>query len=266
MYGLQGIVTPRPLLFIGNKRSGSSHLTRLLNLHPDIFVTHESDVMWILYQWSSRLRFMCYPWDGPLGMTETLMTCGQFLVRDQPADGLFQIIQEHLMARGSTFQAAEPNKRPLWLGDKKPVQHADPRLQRFIGSHFDDAKYIHLIRSPRAVVASTLAAAETWAPVPYWRYGTAKTLLDRWVIHEQWVLQMKAQQSIAIVTVRFEDLCKNAANELDRICDLLGLEMTPQMASSATAMTRSTANKAATVNELGMPDHARALLERYGYE
>jgi len=34
----------RPLFLVGNKRSGTSQLVRLLNLHPKIFVAHESDV------------------------------------------------------------------------------------------------------------------------------------------------------------------------------------------------------------------------------
>ena len=33
--------TPKPVFFIGNKRSGTSLLVRLMNLHPEVFVTHE---------------------------------------------------------------------------------------------------------------------------------------------------------------------------------------------------------------------------------
>jgi hypothetical protein len=39
-----------PLQFIGNKRSGSSYLTTLLNRIPEVFCTNESDVAWLLYQ------------------------------------------------------------------------------------------------------------------------------------------------------------------------------------------------------------------------
>ena len=38
----------RPLFLVGNKRSGTSHLVRLLNLHPQVFVSHESDIVWAL--------------------------------------------------------------------------------------------------------------------------------------------------------------------------------------------------------------------------
>lgn len=41
---------PRPLFIIGNKRSGSTLMTDLPNVHPRVFVSHESDIAWILYQ------------------------------------------------------------------------------------------------------------------------------------------------------------------------------------------------------------------------
>ena len=39
-----------PLFIIGNKRWGTSQLVRMLNLHPLMFVSDESDISWILYQ------------------------------------------------------------------------------------------------------------------------------------------------------------------------------------------------------------------------
>src|SRR3954454_6758131 len=69
------------LFFVGNKRSGTSLLVELLNFHPDVFVTPESDIVWILYQmrggWPET--FQCYPWDGPAGMNRTLEAAGTIL-------------------------------------------------------------------------------------------------------------------------------------------------------------------------------------------
>jgi hypothetical protein len=39
-----------PLFIVGNKRSETSQLVRILNLHPQVFEYHESDISWILYQ------------------------------------------------------------------------------------------------------------------------------------------------------------------------------------------------------------------------
>ena len=41
---------PKPLFIMGNKRSGSTLMTDLLNSHANVFVSHESDIAWILYQ------------------------------------------------------------------------------------------------------------------------------------------------------------------------------------------------------------------------
>ena len=47
----------RPLFIIGNKRSGTSQLVRILNLHPEIFIAHESDIIWILHQFYRQEPF-----------------------------------------------------------------------------------------------------------------------------------------------------------------------------------------------------------------
>jgi LPS sulfotransferase NodH len=41
---------PEPLFVIGSKRSGSTLAVNLLNAHPRVFASHESDSLWILYQ------------------------------------------------------------------------------------------------------------------------------------------------------------------------------------------------------------------------
>ena len=43
------------LFIVGNKRSGSTHLMRLLNLHENIFVTNESDIVWVLYCYHNNI-------------------------------------------------------------------------------------------------------------------------------------------------------------------------------------------------------------------
>jgi LPS sulfotransferase NodH len=37
---------PKPLFIMGNKRSGSTLMTDLLNSHTNVFVSHESDIAW----------------------------------------------------------------------------------------------------------------------------------------------------------------------------------------------------------------------------
>src|SRR5690242_3352977 len=127
------MLNPRSLFLLGNKRSGTSHLVRLLNLHPAVFVAHESDVIWILYQMANGLLFHCYPWDGPRGMEATLKQCADLLdceaVTSRPMTTipeLFNRILLRVMEQGSAVQQRYVKGELGWIGDKKPVQHADP--------------------------------------------------------------------------------------------------------------------------------------------
>ena len=65
---------PKPLFIIGNKRSGSTLTTDLLNSHPNIFVSHESDIAWILFQANDGKpeRYKPHPLDSTLMMSSTL--------------------------------------------------------------------------------------------------------------------------------------------------------------------------------------------------
>lgn len=259
----------RPLFLIGNKRSGTSHLTRLLNLHPDVFVTHESDAIWLLYQWARNEGFRCYPWDGPAGMEATLAVCADLLTTPPGGEtarsvpDLFEAMQRRLMAVGSAVQQPYPEKQPTWIGDKKPAQQADPVIHRFIEAHLPGARYVHLIRHPKAVVASMRRAGRTWAKVPYWRSSPA-AILERWATHERWVLAVKAAAPERVLTTRFEDLTQTPADELRRILAFLELDESPATAS-ATAGTHAAPNDKYDNVTLALDEPARALMRQYGY-
>ena len=47
---------PKPLFIMGNKRSGSTLMADLLNSHANVFVSHESDIAWIL---TVKLEDLC---------------------------------------------------------------------------------------------------------------------------------------------------------------------------------------------------------------
>ena len=257
-------MAPRGLFLLGNKRSGSSLLARLLSLHPRVRVTHESDLAWILYQardgWPRRFR--CHPWDGPLGMRATLRSCGSVL-RSALAAG------EETAAVFRRVQSALPGEeapRPeilAWLGDKKPVQQADPRVHAFLRERFADARYVHLVRHPRAVVASMIEAAGRWQVAPAWWKREPRRILERWAVHEEWALRAVALGDA--YGLRFEDLCRAPAETLGALFGFLGLDLPGETADRARAMVRRDSNR--KHEAFALPSHPRAdrLLERYGY-
>jgi hypothetical protein len=260
----------KAVFLIGNKRSGTSHFVRLLNLHPEVFVTHESDVIWILYQMAHRLPFRCYPWDGPRGMEATLEACTG-IIREESKDlsdegavaGLFHRIEQWLMQRGSKVQ--EPyNKRALaWEGDKKPVQQADPRIVSFILHHFPTARFIHVIRHPQMTVSSMVAAGRTRAKVEYWK-APPDVILERWAIHEEWVLAVKAQGA-PVFSLRFEDLCANPAAGMAQVFEFLGLTLPQEITTDLQGLTRQDENRKHESFRLPCSERAEKVMEHYGY-
>src|SRR3954451_10929116 len=72
---------PRPLFIVGSKRSGSTLMSNLLNAHPEVFVSHESDILWILYQARNGrpARYVRHPLDSELMMSSTVRGCRRIL-------------------------------------------------------------------------------------------------------------------------------------------------------------------------------------------
>jgi hypothetical protein len=252
---------PRGLFLLGNKRSGSSLLARLLSLHPRVRVTHESDIAWILYQardgWPRRFR--CHPWDGPLGMRATLRSCRNLLrsalEAGEETSAVFLRVQSAL---------AELPLEPLaWLGDKKPVQQADPRIHAFLRDRFPDARYVHLVRHPQAVVASMIEAAGRWQVAPAWWKREPRRILERWAVHEEWALRAVALGDG--YGLRFEDLCREPAETLGALFGFLGLDLPGETADRARAMVRPEPNRKYDSFPLPLHPKADGLRERYGY-
>lgn len=254
---------PRPLFIVGSKRSGSTLTANLLNAHPEVFVSHESDILWILYQARNGppARYVRHPLDSELMMSSTVRSCRRILrsALGRPPSGgqivdAFHRAQERLMDeyfhppleqrlkravlkagkdrsprglwRAFRQQSDLPRKQSLaWTGDKKHAQYLDPALRPFIREHFPDARFIHVVRDPRGMVASTLEAARRWKVMPDYFRGTPEQILERWAATEEWALRMK-EDGADIITVRLEDLWRDPFAVAARILGFLDLEAT----------------------------------------
>ena len=115
------------LFVVGNKRSGTSLLVRLLNAHPNLYMSHESDILWLLYCHDNGLPFEPHPDDGFLGASYTLKQAAQFFDSDKRIPEIFERVQHHLMRVGSPWLDAMEKPALTCMGDKKPVQMTDPR-------------------------------------------------------------------------------------------------------------------------------------------
>lgn len=262
----------RPLFLMGNKRSGTSLLVRLLNAHPNVFVTREADLIWILYQLQhgNPDTFARYEWDGSVGLQATLdASRGMFSERVEgraEIRSLFTAMQEHLLAHGSQSSGRAAKREVLWQGDKKPVQHCDPAIRAFLKENFTDAKYLHIIRHPTAVVGSMSEVATRWSSgvPPYWHAGR-REILDRWTIHEEWVLDAKRVDMMPVHSLKLEDLALAPVDTFRRVLEFLGLEMSSRMEDVLKQNVSPSPNEPYRGLQLEFSARDRQVMAHYGY-
>jgi hypothetical protein len=252
----------RPLFIVGNKRSGTSHLVRLLNLHPRVFVSHESDIVWALYQFANNQPFQPHPWDSERGLRHTVESCADLFRREHsPRENLFAV-QQRLMEAGTPFLLPQTKIGLLWIGDKKPFQHGDPQLVDFILEHFPDAHFLHIVRHPFAVALSSARFNERRGG-DFWLGLTLEEKVERWTFHEQQVLSLRDKLPDRVHSLRYEDLCENTCEELSRVFAFLQLSAAPAMLEQAARQTRSLARR---VPVIACSKETTRVAGGYGYD
>jgi Sulfotransferase family len=268
---------PKPLFIMGSKCSGSTHLVNALNLHPQVYVTHESDIVWILYQIykDAPERFRSYPLDEDKGMWATLKKYSGIL-ESVPAgtndykrivQAFYDVLLQINEIGRDGWDDPQGKKNLAWTGDKKPVQYSDPEIQSFLNSAFPEARYIHLIRNPRFVVASMVDAAKNWGDqsVPaYWK-ETSQKVLESWASHEEWVLRIKSRIPNSVHTVRLEDLSDDPVRTMSEAFGFLDLDFPSGTEKLVAKWTWKNPNRRHESFDLSISPRAHRIMQTYGY-
>jgi hypothetical protein len=250
----------KAVFIVGNKRSGSTQLMELLNLHPNIFVSNESDIIWILYCFHNNLDIVSYQWDTPVGMNKVLeeVQIQKLLSKDKTPFENFVAFQTTLMKQGFARIKPANKENLLWIGDQKPFQQIDPELMPFIKENFPGAKFIHLIRHPFPVVRSSQVFVGQ-----LWKGMSADEILQRWTMHEQWVVKEKEKNEVPILDVKYEDIVSHTPQEMVRIFDFLEVTYSDSILKEARNITRSTIK---LHPRLSCPPETQAIMAQYGYK
>lgn len=177
-----------PFFIIGTQRSGTTLLTRMLSAHPELFIQNEM---------------------------------GDWGVFDKPysPEQLHERIVNKLGSHGVNVKDLQ-EKGMLW-GWKDPM--LTPHIFELAAS-YPDAKFIVLVRDPRAVVASYIDNA--------WGLGTnAYTGALRWkneVAHQLTLLNVYPNRCLLL---KYESLINNTAECLESIVHFIGVEYSDSMLS-----------------------------------
>lgn len=199
------------LLIVGCPRSGTTWLQRLLAAHPKVRTGQESDLFDTyvgpqLRAWRTGLD-AASSGRGGLGLgcyldedafRRTLRTYALSLI--EPMVGR--------LAPDEVFVEKTPG-HILWIPE--------------ILDLFPQTRFIHVVRDARDVVASLLAASQSWGSG--WAPRRAGSAAATWRSHVEAGLAAARQlPGTQLIEVRYEDLHANPIGQLRRAADLLGLE------------------------------------------
>ncbi|MBT8233674.1 MAG: sulfotransferase [Saprospiraceae bacterium] len=253
-----------PLFIVGHKRSGSTFLGRILNMHPEIYISNETDILWLLFQHYNKLKFEKHPHDGPFGLNKSLEKYAEELESDLSPYEMFCKIQMRAMEDG--FMSYEPTRKPelKYLGDQKPFQNADPQLVDFCAENFPPCKYLHLIRHPKDVVRSCKRFGPGKDGGWMWKDKKKQEILSDWVKAENWVDLIKHQNKRSVIDLRYEDLVNEPIASMKNVFDNLNLTYSESLLRRI-ENTIIKNNRKKKIH-LKITREAQEVVERYNYE
>ena len=245
------------VFFIGNKRSGTTHFVKVINRHRRVFVAPEADLVWSLFCHEAGQPIVRYPDDGDLGLRRTLASFESLITSDDktPQEKFKLVLSE--MAR----RVGKDPEELTWIGDKKPVQQADPQQFAFALKHWPNARFIHLVRHPQAVVNSMIRARDRLTWMDIWKQSP-EALMDFWARNERRVLDHKQSGAAPILTVRFDDLTDDAARTWPQIAAFLGLEPDDVLRAAA-EFTRSEQDRKYDEHQIPLTPQAAEIVKIY---
>ena len=210
------------VFIVGSPRSGTTWLQRLLATHPQVQTGQESRVFFYI---ASQFQM----WRQDLASAEVIGRGGTGLAC-YLNEAEFLAIQRKYLASllAPMLQGLQPGQ--IFL--EKTPGHA--LFITEIVQLLPAAKIIHLVRDPRDVVASLLAAAKGWGKS--WAPRDVKMALQEWRWHVEAV--HKAAPRLAagqFWEVCYEDLVDNPARQLRLAADFLHLPWQDEEIAAAIA-------------------------------
>jgi hypothetical protein len=243
----------RPIFLVGCGRSGTTIVYELLCEHPDLAWFSNYAERWPAFPQletltrlrdigairRSRSRFVPLPveghdlWDrcGPQEPRHRNAPLTEADVDAEHAQRVREIVTAHVKYhRGSRF--INKNTR-------------NSRRALYLDAIFQDAMFVHVIRDPRAVVASLLAV-HWWADLPLWwnedrttRALVAEGSKPEAVAAEHWVRSVERLLADArrlptsrYLEIRYEVFTESPETVLSSVCAFADLSFAPRLAES----------------------------------
>lgn len=207
-----------PLFVVGMWRSGTSLLYALLNQHPQIGLMYESDMLtlsplFFIPRKSSWWLNKVDSWNGALSRHKIDPTTIPGDITDLP-NAFRAVAQQYASKKGAT----------VW-GCKSPTYY--DCMNQF-ADWYQDAKFIVIWRDPADVCRSIVRAAEK---SPWF----AQSGMDLRAILGYRRMKQEADELVRrganIYQVQYDELVREPEKTLTAICEFIGIEFEPRMAS-----------------------------------
>ncbi len=207
----------KPFFFVGNRRSGTSMFTMVLNEHNNIYMSLEADSLWYIHTEGANT----IPPDDLVHMSDyvprRVANADQYLQYDQligtPRAKFFQDIlhiKEHGVYGRQDPYPEKLDEDILWIGEKKPGVASNPAMRDWMIDNFPDARYLHLVRDPRYVIGSMARLG--------WANGNIEFLTELWVELEDQAHEFNC------LRLKFEEVSKDPFWALANVAEYLDLD------------------------------------------
>ncbi|HTW63512.1 MAG TPA: sulfotransferase [Bryobacteraceae bacterium] len=239
--------TAAPIFIVGSPRSGTTLIRQLLDRHPSIAICDETHFLPLVYARRKAFGDLAVESNRRRLISEYLVN-RHFKRASLNAPELAERLSREAISYQAmftsilTYYADLQGKRRI--GEKSP-QHA-LHLET-LREWFRDSLIIHMVRDPRACVASMLHKP--------WSRGSALGNALRWMKLSQAARKFRGQPGY--LEVRYEALVTDPDGELRKVCAFVNEEYSPLMLAaegsfSTDGRTRDRARRSVSSERLGV--------------
>jgi hypothetical protein len=221
--------TDIPIFFIVSKgRSGSTLLLNLLDANPNTVVPLESTFLVHLYtkykhvkKWNKkivdeylidlyRMRKIRRRWK----LDKTELKNKLYNLLEETENVTYGAVSKVIY---SSYKSIFPKQNIQLIGDKNPIYTFSIPIIKEI---YPQAKFIHLVRDPRANVRSHIVTFKT---------KFLSFIVFKWLYYNKEIEKRKMSSPDSFLTVKYENLVESPEETLTGICNFLNVVYNPEM-------------------------------------
>jgi hypothetical protein len=213
-----------PLFIIGSGRNGSTLLSCILNNHPKISIPVESSYIPSIIKYWYRHPFQ--NWETKVkGIVSLLKTSNYWKLDLEDIHTKFKTASKEEQCPSFIIETIylhlgqKTGKQNFIWGDKTP---SNTQFIKLMNAQFSGSKILFLVRDPRDYIASLIQMnSNNTHLLPFY--------LWRWKNSFQKYEALKSKRSNNVRMLSYENLVRNAEQEVAQVLDWLDLEMTPHL-------------------------------------